>query len=97
VASGPSATPIPRRASESLLGHPWARPLLSPATVPASCPAAPTYQRRQPERTVLYRTIQAHLPTFLARTAGQDGTGGLPAFVRREFEAYLKCGILGHG
>jgi len=61
------------------------------------CPAAPTYQRRQPEQTVLYRTIAAYLPTFLERTAGEDGTGGWPAFVRREFEAYLKCGILGHG
>jgi hypothetical protein len=56
------------------------------------CPAAPTYQRRQPEQTVLYRTIAAHLPTFLARTGGADGTGGWPTFVRREFEAYLKCG-----
>jgi Transposase zinc-binding domain len=26
-----------------------------------------------------------------------DGTGGWPAFVRREFEAYLRCGILDHG
>ncbi len=61
-----------------------------------SCPRA-TYQRRQPEQTVLYRTIAAHLPAFLAGTAGEDGTGGWPAFVRREFEAYLKCGILDHG
>ena len=63
---------------------------------PVSCPRA-TYQRRQPEQTVLYRTIAAHLPTFLARTAGEDGTHALPAFVRREFAAYLKCGILDHG
>ena len=63
---------------------------------PVSCPRA-TYQRRQPEQTVLYRTIAAHLPTFLARTAGDDGTGGWPAFVRREFEAYLTCGRLEHG
>jgi len=61
------------------------------------CRATRPYERRQPEQTVLYRTIAAHLPTFLARTAGEDGTRGLPAFVRREFEAYLKCGILGHG
>jgi hypothetical protein len=33
------------------------------------CPAAPTYHRRQPEQTVLYRTIATHLPTFLARTS----------------------------
>ena len=65
--------------------------------MPASCTAAPAYQRRQPEETVLYRTIEAHLPTFLARTGGADGTGGWPAFVRREFEAYLRCGILDHG
>jgi hypothetical protein len=51
------------------------------------CAATPTYQRRQPEQTVLDRTVAAHLPTFLARTAGEDGTRGLPAFVRREFEA----------
>ena len=63
---------------------------------PASCARA-TYQRRQPEQTVLYRTVQAHLSTFLARTGGEDGTGGLPAFVRREFEAYLRCGRLERG
>jgi Putative transposase/Transposase zinc-binding domain/Resolvase, N terminal domain len=61
------------------------------------CPATPTYQRRQPEQTVLYRTIAAHLPAFLARTTRDDRTGGWPAFVRREFERYLKCGILAHG
>jgi hypothetical protein len=61
------------------------------------CPAAPTYQRRQPEQTVLYRTVAAHLPAFLTRPSGADGAGGWPVFVRREFEAYLKCGILAHG
>ena len=65
--------------------------------MPPRCLSAATYQRRQPERTVLYRTIHTHLAAFLARTAGEDGTGGWPAFVRREFEAYLRCGILAHG
>ena len=51
------------------------------------CPATVTYQRRQPEHTVLYRTIEAHLPTFLAHTAGDADGPGLPAFVKREFEA----------
>ena len=63
---------------------------------PVRCPRA-TYQRHQPERTVLYRTIATRLPTFFARPAWEDGTGGWPAFVRREFEAYLKCGRLEHG
>lgn len=39
---------------------------------------------------MLYRTIAAHLPAFLARPAGADGHGGWPRFVQREFEAYLK-------
>jgi hypothetical protein len=58
--------------------------------------AAPSDQRHQPEETVLYRTIATQLPTLLARTAGEDGTGGWPGFVRREFEAYLRCGHLDH-
>jgi hypothetical protein len=43
-----------------------------------------------------YRTIQAHLETFLARIAGDDG-GGLPRFVTRKLRAYLRCGLLEHG
>jgi hypothetical protein len=65
--------------------------------VPTACPAAPTYQPRQPERTVLYRTIEAYLEPFLTQTAGDAEHAGLPVFVKREFEAYLRCGILDHG
>jgi len=65
--------------------------------MPASCAAAPSYEPRTPETTILYRTVQAHLETFLARTAGEEGRPGLPGFVKREFEAYLRCGILAHG
>ena len=55
--------------------------------MPAACPAAPTSQRREPERSVLSRTIQAHLETFLAQTAGDAERSGVPEFVKREFEA----------
>ena len=57
--------------------------------------ALPTYQRRQPEGSVLYRTLQARLDTFLARTAGEEG-GDLPPFVIRELRAYLRGGRLEH-
>jgi len=63
--------------------------------MPAVC-SLPTYQRRQPEESVLYRTLEAHLDTFLARTSEQEG-GGLPSFVIRELRAYLRCGRLEHG
>src|SRR5262249_17479771 len=64
-------------------------------SMPESCTRR-TYQRRQPEGFVLYRTVQAHLDTFLGRSAGEDG-GGLPLFVGRELRAYLRCGLLEHG
>ena len=54
------------------------------------------YQRRQPEDSVLYRALQAHLDAFLAR-AGEHEGGGLPSFVTRELQAYLRCGRLEHG
>jgi hypothetical protein len=63
----------------------------------ASGSAAPRYEPRTPETAILYRTVQSHLETFLAETAGQDGDAGLPGFVKREFEANLRCGILAHG
>ena len=61
------------------------------------CATTATYHPRQPTDTVLYRTVEAHLQTFLAHTAGDAERSGLPVFVKREFEAYLRCGILAHG
>ena len=63
--------------------------------MPRGCATA-TYQRRQPEDSVLYRIVRGHLDAFLARATGEDG-GHLPGFVRRELEAYLRCGLLEHG
>jgi hypothetical protein len=63
----------------------------------ASCSAAPSYEPRAPEASILYRTVQAHLERFLAQTAGEEGGPGLPGFVKRELEAFLRCGILAHG
>ena len=62
--------------------------------MPGVC-SPPTYQRRQPEGSVLYRTLEAHLDTFLAASEGEGG--GLPSFVTRELRAYLLCGRLEHG
>ena len=49
------------------------------------------YARRRPEDTVLYQTIARHWPAFSER---MEEHGGLPSFVRDEFEAYLQCGRL---
>jgi hypothetical protein len=43
---------------------------------------------------VLYRVVQAHWPAVRERAEEQ---GGLPKFVVREFEEYLRCGVLSEG
>ncbi|MCP4387074.1 MAG: transposase [Gammaproteobacteria bacterium] len=52
------------------------------------------YTRRRPEDTVLYRLINKHWPRFVELA---DEQGGLPEFVSREFDEYLRCGLLEHG
>ena len=59
------------------------------------CIASPSYERRQPEQTQLYRIIADHWQTFLQERSfeGRD----VPKFVRQEFEGFLRCGILACG
>jgi len=66
------------------------------ATAACAPPRSTVYHRRQPERTLLYRTVQTHLATWLELE--DDGCGHhAPAGVEREFRRYLDCGILAHG
>ena len=53
------------------------------------------YERHRPERTLLYQLVQEYYPAFKAHLEAQ-GTG-LPRYVEREFEDYLKCGRLEGG
>jgi hypothetical protein len=57
----------------------------------------PKYWPRRPGDSALYQIVETHLETFLAHTAGDAESSGLPVFVKREFEVYLRCGILAHG
>ena len=58
---------------------------------PSSCPRPDGYTRRQPERTTLFRVLQEHWATFVARA--EESGSGLPSFVREEVEAFLRCGL----
>ncbi len=58
--------------------------------------APPPYKRRHPEDSTLYQVIQDHVETFFAQVEQETGTG-LPLFLKDEFEAFLKYGILAHG
>jgi hypothetical protein len=55
---------------------------------------ATSYRRHQPELTVLYETVERYWPEFQERA---EEAGGLPRFVVREFEEYLRSGRLEHG
>jgi hypothetical protein len=56
------------------------------------------YRPRRPTATPLYPVVQNHLETFLATAEEADPLGfGIPAWVERDFRAYLRCGILAHG
>ena len=64
-------------------------------TAATACAAAPSCAPHVPERTLLYALVQAHYPDFLPRLEAEDRS--LPAYVREEFDAYLRCGVLDYG
>jgi len=54
-----------------------------------------TYRRRQPEETVLYKTLAANVETFLADRKAEGKP--VPDRVAKELRDYLKCGVLQYG
>lgn len=66
------------------------------AAVKRIAPQAQCYQRRQPEKTLWYRTVQTHIETWLALTGG-PGDESTPAYIEQAFRRYLDCGILANG
>jgi hypothetical protein len=56
---------------------------------------ASVYARHRPETTLLYQIIQEYWPEFQAELASHGKY--LPANVAKEFDEYLKCGMLEHG
>lgn len=55
-----------------------------------------TYQRHKPEETTLFKLVQTNWRTFQRQVEGDTGYP-LPDFVIKEFDEYLRCGILAHG
>ena len=54
-----------------------------------------TYVRHKPEKSLLYKTVQENLLTFLDHA--QANGSNFPNFVEEEFFKYLDCGILAKG
>ncbi|NRB36978.1 MAG: transposase zinc-binding domain-containing protein [Pseudomonadales bacterium] len=66
-----------------------------PLLLPKPAPATKNYQRHQPDKTTLYQLIHDNY-LDLERYSSEQGKY-LPAYVKRAFEAYLKCGKLENG
>ena len=61
----------------------------------SSSPAV-SCQRHQPEKTLLYKLIQENLFSFYHQIENEQEKQ-LPHYVKKEFEEFLKCGLLAHG
>lgn len=59
-------------------------------------PREMSYARRRPENSTLHRIVRENVETLYAAIEAGDA-GALPAFVRKELEGYLDCGLLCRG
>jgi len=57
----------------------------------------PSYSRRRPESTVLHKVIRENLLTFLELVESDTSKAALPEYVKKEFHAFLDCGLLQKG
>lgn len=63
----------------------------------AKKPHSNSYVRHQPEKSILYRTIQNEFETFKAIAQQSTDKLPFPMHVFQEVDAYLGCGILANG
>jgi hypothetical protein len=57
---------------------------------------SPSYERRRPEKSLLYQLVQQNLLSFYEQIE-REHDSPLPDFVKKEFDEFLRCGILAHG
>ena len=53
------------------------------------------YKPRMREKTVFYQVIKKYYKTWVKKSEKDDKT--IPFHVHREFQGFIKCGILAHG
>ena len=61
----------------------------------ASANPSPSYERHQPEHTLLYQLVEQHYPIFKASL--EDQGQSLPHYIQQEFDDFLQCGRLEYG
>ena len=61
----------------------------------SSINGAGQYSRHQPEKTILYEVIQKSWETF--QTQAEENGKSIVLYIKKEFQAYLQCGMLAFG
>jgi Putative transposase/Transposase zinc-binding domain len=59
------------------------------------CPKVSVYKPRRPEKTVFFQVIKKYYKTWVKKAEQDDKK--IPSYVHREFQGFIKCGILAHG
>lgn len=54
-----------------------------------------SYERHRPEESLLYQVVAKYVQPFFRKCEESDHP--VPKFVKREFEAFLRCGVLSFG
>jgi hypothetical protein len=75
----------------------WSMATTACALSTSTRPAKPTYARRRPEKSTLYRIVAEHAETVFAEAEASSQRGGYPKYVKDEVAAFIRCGLLQHG
>ena len=59
------------------------------------CPKLSVYKPRRPEKTVFFQVIKKYYKTWVRKCEKEDTK--IFSYVHREFQGFIRCGILGHG
>ena len=69
----------------------------TPTPLPLPLATAYSYQRRTPETSLLRRIVMAQWPRLERDVREATDGRGLPRFIRKAVDGFIKCGMLGHG
>lgn len=65
------------------------------SSCPGSINSPKGYERHRPEKTLLYQVIAKHIKLFFKKC--EESGHPVPNFIRKEFEGFLRCGVLSYG
>lgn len=53
------------------------------------------YERHRPEESLLYQVVSRNMQSFFKKC--EESGHPVPKFIKKEFESFLRCGVLSYG